>query len=75
MKVVIAPETKPEEQIELRLVTDSDGAVTIQDQNDYYIVGFRVVDGKVSLIRYSSLPYDKYNVEEDNGFHIAETEE
>lgn len=76
MKVVIASEQKPEEHIELRLTTDSDGIVAVQDQNDYYVVGFKVVDGKVSLARYSSLPDDKYNVEEDNnGFRIAETEE
>ena len=65
MKLKVA-EYGVEETVELDLRADSRNTITVESADGYSIVGFRVVDGRVSLIRYSSVGGISFNTN-DNG--------
>lgn len=62
-------------EVDLRtfsLYVDGDTLV-LQDENGWSVVGLKVVDNKIKLIRYSSIEDDAY--ETDSNGRVEETEE
>jgi hypothetical protein len=59
--------------VELRLISEKD-EVRVEDANsEFSIVGFRVVDGKVNLFRYTAVKDGNYKT--DNKGRIVEVDE
>jgi hypothetical protein len=60
--------------VEVYLVEREDGSIDLQDAHSgFVIVGLRVVDEKINLVRYSGLEDTNYNT--DKAGRVKETEE
>lgn len=73
-KLKVSGQVESEEVIELRLVKNESGELVVEDaREDWSVVGFRIVDGKIKLIRYTSIEDENYSINKDG--QIEEVEE
>lgn len=70
MKLELLKEKTTEATVKLKLEQVGE-EITVTDEDDYNLVSFRVVDGKVSLVLCTSLPFARYNTDNDDTISIV----
>ena len=66
MKILIENEEVAVEKANtLRLTRSWNGDVVVEDEDGWHIVGFKAVNGKISIVRYSGVGKENFNVDED----------
>lgn len=80
LKLKISNE-KPEEKdtvVELGLIEEADGTVVVVsgpegvESKDWYLVSFKVIDGKINLVRHGYIEDAKYHTDVDGRLKEAE---
>jgi hypothetical protein len=70
MKLELLKEKTNETTVKLKL-EQVEEEITVTDGDGYNLVSFRVVDGKVSLVLCTNLPFVRYNTDSDDSISIV----